>query len=632
MMNLKEYSTFGEHIRMLREKAGFTLKQVATIIDIDISLLAKIERNERQPTKSQIKTIANYFKIDERELLDEFLSDQIAYKILEENANLNILKVTEQKIKYRITKFNSMQELLSIKEASQWASQYLDKDVTTSNISYLIQYGRIRKIGDNGSTQVLKDDLEKYYQAQKKSRKEEWKEQLGEDLNWALSFEQYKEAETTKHVHRLHPYKGKFIPQLVEYFLDNHTDNFKKEIYFNSGDIVLDPFCGSGTTMVQACELGIHAIGIDISAFNALIGNCKVEKYNLTDVQTEINRISKALYKFIADSNAVEFEEKLHQELCVFNNKYFPVPEYKYKVSKKEINEKKYGAEKEAEFLPIYNELVKKYNIKLRQEKDNTFLDKWYSQHIREEIEFVFNEIKKIKNLETKKIISVILSRTIRSCRATTHADLATLFEPVTTTYYCRKHGKICKPLFSIMKWWNTYSKDTVKRLKEYDNLRKNTFHTCLTGDSRNIDILEQLNKVNPQFAELINKQKIKGIFSSPPYVGLIDYHEQHAYAYDLFGFKRQDELEIGPLFKGQGNEAKQSYIDGISDVLNNSKKFLVEDYNIFLVANDKYNMYPTIAKNAGMKIVNQYKRPVLNRTEKDKSAYAEIIFHLKKE
>jgi hypothetical protein len=40
--------------------------------------------------------------------------------------------------------------------------------------------------------------------------------------------------------------------------------------------------------------------------------------------------------------------------------------------------------------------------------------------------------------------------------------------------------------------------------------------------------------------------------------------------------------------------------------------------------------MYPTIAENAGMQIVNQYKRPVLNRTEKDKSAYSEIIFHLK--
>lgn len=77
--------------------------------------------------------------------------------------------------------------------------------------------------------------------------------------------------------------------------------------------------------------------------------------------------------------------------------------------------------------------------------------------------------------------------------------------------------------------------------------------------------------------------------------------------------------MEIGPLFKGQGREAKQSYIQGISEVLNNCKKFLVPDFDIFLVANDKYSMYPIIAENAEMKIVNQFKRPVLNRTEKDK-------------
>jgi len=110
----------------------------------------------------------------------------------------------------------------------------------------------------------------------------------------------------------------------------------------------------------------------------------------------------------------------------------------------------------------------------------------------------------------------------------------------------------------------------------------------------------------------------------------LIDYHEQHAYAYDLFGFKRNDELEIGPLYKGQGIEARNSYVEGITNVLNNCKKFLAENYDVFLVANDKYNLYPNIAESSGMKIVNQYKRPVLNRTEKAKGAYSEIIFHLK--
>ncbi|MBI4839189.1 MAG: site-specific DNA-methyltransferase [Nitrospirae bacterium] len=522
------------------------------------------------------------------------------------------------------------EKLLTINEASKWATKHLGKTVTTSNISYLIQYGRIKKIVGNGNTQVVKQELINYYKSYNGIRELSWKDQLGKDLNWALSFDQYKEAETTKHVHRLHPYKGKFIPQLVEYFLDNHTDHFKKKAYFKRGDIVLDPFAGSGTTMVQSCELGMHAIGIDVSAFNALIGNCKVAKYNLDDIQKEIDRITKTLKEFLLNSHTLEFEGKLLQALYEFNNKYFPVPEYKYKVQRNLINEDKYGAEKEKEFLPIFNRLVKQYNIKLKQDKADFFLDKWYSQHIRNEIQFVFDEIKKIKNADTKKIISIILSRTIRSCRATTHADLATLIEPITATYYCAKHGKVCKPLFSILKWWETYTKDTIKRLYQFDGLRTNTFQSCLTSDSRTIDIPGELEKKNPAFAELVHKQKIKGIFSSPPYVGLINYHEQHAYAYDLFGFKRKDKLEIGPLYKGQGREAKESYVQGITDVLNNCKKFLVDDYDVFLVANDKYNMYPTIAENAGMQIVNQFKRPVLNRTEKDKGAYAEIIFHLK--
>jgi hypothetical protein len=56
----------------------------------------------------------------------------------------------------------------------------------------------------------------------------------------------------------------------------------------------------------------------------------------------------------------------------------------------------------------------------------------------------------------------------------------------------------------------------------------------------------------------------------------------------------------------------------------------MVKDFDIFLVANDKWNLYQKIAEKAWMKIVNQYKRPVLNRTERDKNPYSEIIFHFK--
>jgi tRNA G37 N-methylase Trm5 len=174
-------------------------------------------------------------------------------------------------------------------------------------------------------------------------------------------------------------------------------------VYFKRGDIVLDPFAGSGTTLVQANELGMHCIGIDISAFNSLITNCKLTKYDIVDVHKELTRITRALKTFLYSSHAVEFEERLLKALYDFNNKYFPVPEYKYKVKRGEIDADKYGEQKSQEFLPIYQRLVKEYGIKLRQDRADTFLDKWYTQHVRNEIEFVFAEIKQVKNLDTKK-------------------------------------------------------------------------------------------------------------------------------------------------------------------------------------------------------------------------------------
>ncbi len=528
------------------------------------------------------------------------------------------------------TKQDGFDGFFTIKEAATWATEHLHRPVSAANISYLLNYGKVKKYTRNSAVVVMKEELEEYYKSFRGQRQIEWKDKLGDDLNWALSFDNLPEKETTKHVHRLHPYKGKFIPQLVEYFLDGHTDEFKPQVYFQPGDTVLDPFAGSGTTLVEANELGINAIGIDISSFNAMIDNCKLAKVDLFKLSRIVDDITNKLVAFISESKVLEFEEKLLQELNVFNNQYFPVPDYKYKVSRKEIDPKIYGEEKAQLFLPIYQKLISEYGIQLKQEKQDTFLDKWFTQQIRTEIEYVYTLIQKVENKEIHDLLCVILSRTMRSCRATTHSDLATLKEAVTTTYYCGKHGKICKPLFSILKWWQTYSKDTIARLKEFAKLRTNTFQCCLVGDSRTIDIFDGVNHFDKSFADELKDKKIKGIFSSPPYVGLIDYHEQHAYAYDLFKLPRNDEQEIGPLFKGQNQEAQQSYIEGISSVLTNCKRFLADDFDIFLVANDKYNLYPRIAEAAGMFIVEQIKRPVLNRTERDKGAYCEIIFHLK--
>jgi hypothetical protein len=520
--------------------------------------------------------------------------------------------------------------LVTIQDASKWATKHLSRTVSPTNISYLVQYGKVRKYGENGSTLIDLRDLEKYYTSWHHTREVNWKQKLGNDLNWALSFDHLREKDTTKHVHRLHPYKGKFIPQLVEYFIDDHVDEFKTTTYFTQGDIILDPFSGSGTTLVQANEMGIHAIGIDVSHFNCMISNAKLHAYDLHSLTEELHQVARAITNYEHSSAIAAFEKELMNALSAFNAKHFPSPAFRYDVQQKKIDEHTYAKEKEQEFLNTYQRLVQKHNIVLTQESTEHFLDKWYCKSVREEIDFAFELIKKIPDTGNKKALAMILSRTIRSCRATTHSDLATLKEPQLTTYYCWKHKKICKPLYSIKYWFDRYATDTLARLREYERIRSNAHTTVLPADSRIVNIMSETKKRNPSLYTLLNTQKIRGIFTSPPYVGQIDYHEQHAYAYDLFGFPRNDQLEIGPLYKGQGKQARDSYVEGIADVLNNCKQYLQDDYDIFLVANDKHNLYPDIAKKSGMKIVNQFKRPVLNRTERDRNPYSEIIFHFK--
>ena len=99
------------------------------------------------------------------------------------------------------------------------------------------------------------------------------------DLALSWSERELPERERTKHVHRLHPYLGKFIPQLVEVLLSR---------YVRQGGRVLDPFAGSGTTLVQGLESGYDAAGGDLAAFNCLLMRVKTARYNEFVLEKEL--------------------------------------------------------------------------------------------------------------------------------------------------------------------------------------------------------------------------------------------------------------------------------------------------------------------------------------------------------
>jgi len=119
----------------------------------------------------------------------------------------------------------------------------------------------------------------------------------------------------------------------------------------------------------------------------------------------------------------------------------------------------------------------------------------------------------------------------------------------------------------------------------------------------------------------------VDGVFTSPPYVGQIDYHEQHRYAYELFGIERRDGLEIGPKTKGKGERARGDYARSMAESLRNVSADMSPGAAVLLVANDRLGLYPGIFEEAGMRVERSFERPVEDRTERDKRPYSETVF-----
>jgi DNA modification methylase len=342
------------------------------------------------------------------------------------------------------------------------------------------------------------------------------------DLELSWSEEELPERERTKHVHRLHPYLGKFVPQLAEVFLNR---------YAKPGDVVWDPFAGSGTTLVEANAFGARAYGCDVSAFNCLLMRAKTGVYEPASLLADVVRLS------VGSRGG-------------------------------------------------------------RRGRSSAYLKRWYAPRSIAEL-VAFRD--RIADTVYPELWQVVLSRSARSARLARHDDLDFPAEPAPQEYFCHKHRRVCRPVGEADKFLRRYVRDAVQRVQEFADVRSDESVTVVHGDARVLD---------PPAFDLV--------FTSPPYPGLIDYHEQHAYAYELLGLERRDSEEIGRGVKG--------YCDDIAAVLAHARRSLRPGGKVVIVVNDRRGLYDGILSAAGLRLEDRLLRHVNRRTGRRKGEYYEEV------
>jgi hypothetical protein len=193
----------------------------------------------------------------------------------------------------------------------------------------------------------------------------------------------------------------------------------------------------------------------------------------------------------------------------------------------------------------------------------------------------------------------------------TTHFDLDFPRAPTTAPYFCHKHKRVCRPVEEAEKFLARYTLDTVRRIRAFADVRTDRLVEVLHDDARTLHLLHEVD----------------GIITSPPYPGLIDYHEQHRYSYELLKLFDRREDEIGAAAQGTSRRAVVAYVADMTAVFANAaEQHLRPNAPIVIVVNDSRNLYPEILTGAGLQLEDKITRHVNRRTGRRAGEFFESI------
>ncbi len=140
---LKE--TIGDKLRKLREENEMPLRTVAALLEIDVSILSKMERGERPLSKNIVMKLAKIYKHDADELTVLYLSQKIINELGEEDLALRAMQVAEEQIAYNA--FNKTDRKVLLKQLKDGIKKF-------SQIEKAWIYGSFARGDDNHKSDI----------------------------------------------------------------------------------------------------------------------------------------------------------------------------------------------------------------------------------------------------------------------------------------------------------------------------------------------------------------------------------------------------------------------------------------------------------------------------------------------
>jgi predicted nucleotidyltransferase/plasmid maintenance system antidote protein VapI len=134
--------TLGDIVRRLREEKKLPLRTVAAYLDIDQAILSKMERGQRKPTRELIVKLAEYYKVDENDLLVAWLSDNLVYQVADEQVALKALQMAEEKVVYNNSIQMSVKHQIDLPRIKKLIYNYFNSQSVISKAWLFGSYAR----------------------------------------------------------------------------------------------------------------------------------------------------------------------------------------------------------------------------------------------------------------------------------------------------------------------------------------------------------------------------------------------------------------------------------------------------------------------------------------------------------